>query len=60
MRRVMRSSWNSRLGNERCWRVHWPDSGDAPCKDANEALIRHGANVLRQCIDSAVPEGVAR
>ena len=24
-----------RLGKERCWRVRWPDSGDAPCKDAN-------------------------
>jgi twinkle protein len=21
-----------RLGKERCWRVRWPDTGDAPCK----------------------------
>src|SRR5262249_32175987 len=25
-----------RLGKERCWRVRWPDSGDSPCKDAND------------------------
>jgi twinkle protein len=42
-----------RLGKERCWRVRWPGSGDAPCKDANETLLRHGAEVLRECIEAA-------
>jgi twinkle protein len=44
-----------RLGKERCWRVRWPVSGDAPCKDANESLLMHGAEVLRECIDLAEP-----
>jgi twinkle protein len=44
-----------RLGRERCWRVRWPDAGDAPCKDANEVLLVHGAEVLRECIDNAEP-----
>jgi twinkle protein len=44
-----------RLGKERCWRVRWPDSEDAPCKDANETLYRHGADVLRECIERAEP-----
>ena len=48
-----------RLGKERCWRVRWPDSGDAPCKDANETLMRHGAQVLRECIDLAEPYPIA-
>jgi twinkle protein len=44
-----------RLGKERCWRVRWPDSGDSPCKDANETLLMHGAEVMRECIDLAEP-----
>jgi twinkle protein len=48
-----------RLGKERCWRVRWPDSGDAPCKDANEVLLMHGAEVLRECIDQAEPYPIA-
>jgi twinkle protein len=42
-----------RLGKERCWRVRWPDSADTPCKDANDVLLTHGANVLRECIELA-------
>lgn len=48
-----------RLGPERCWRVTWPDR----CKDADDVLMQHGADVLRQCIDDAKPfpiEGVLR
>jgi twinkle protein len=48
-----------RIGKERCWRVRWPDSGDAPCKDANETLLQHGAEVLRECIDGAEPYPIA-
>jgi twinkle protein len=48
-----------RLGRNRCWRVRWPDSGDAPCKDANEVLLLHGKEVLRECIDLAEPYPIA-
>jgi twinkle protein len=44
-----------RLGKERCWRAHWPDSGDVECKDANDVLLTHGAEVLRECIEAAEP-----
>jgi len=40
-----------RLGVERCARVAWPDG----CKDANEVLTKHGAEILKECIDSARP-----
>jgi twinkle protein len=46
-----------RLGPERCWRVTWPEG----CKDANEVLLRHGAELLHGCIEAAKPyplEGV--
>jgi twinkle protein len=48
-----------RLGKERCWRVRWPDSGDVQCKDANDVLLMHGADVLRECIDRAEPYPIA-
>jgi twinkle protein len=48
-----------RLGKERCWRVRWPDSGDVQCKDANEVLLTHGADVLRECIEHAEPYPIA-
>jgi twinkle protein len=48
-----------RLGKERCWRVRWPDAGDVQCKDANETLLAHGADVLRECIDTAEPYPIA-
>ena len=38
-----------RLGRERCLRVTWVKD----CKDANEVLIKHGAEVLAQCINNA-------
>jgi hypothetical protein len=40
-----------RLGPERCWFVTWPDG----CKDANDVLCKHGAAVLRACIEAAQP-----
>jgi twinkle protein len=40
-----------RLGQERCWRVTWPDGS----KDANDVLIQHGADTLRRCIQEAKP-----
>jgi twinkle protein len=48
-----------RLGKERCWRVRWPDAGDARCKDANDMLLLHGAEVLRECIEAAKPYPIA-
>jgi twinkle protein len=48
-----------RLGKERCWRVRWPDSGDVQCKDANDVLLMHGADVLRECIEHAEPYPIA-
>ena len=38
-----------RLGRERCSRVTWV----ANCKDANEVLMKHGVEILRECINSA-------
>ena len=44
-----------RLGRERCWRVTWPELGDAPRKDANEVLVLDGPKVLREVIENAQP-----
>jgi twinkle protein len=57
--RALEAELARRLGRERCWRVRWPDSNDAPCKDANETLVRHGPGVLRECIDAAQPYPIA-
>lgn len=43
------------LGRDKCLRVTWPTAGDAPCKDANDTLINHGKNILRECIELAQP-----
>jgi twinkle protein len=51
--RALEQELARRLGKERCWRVCWPDSGDVRCKDANDVLLMHGADVLRECIDHA-------
>jgi twinkle protein len=53
--RVLEEELARRLGKERCWRVRWPDSNDIVCKDANEVLIHHGPEVLRECIAAAEP-----
>lgn len=44
-----------RLGKDRCYRVRLPNMGDVQCKDANECLVDHGAEVLRECIANAEP-----
>lgn len=46
-----------RLGRERCLRVSAPIG----CKDANDVLLQHGVEILRDCINTASPypvEGV--
>jgi twinkle protein len=53
--KVLEEELARRLGREKCLRVNWPTAGDAPCKDANEVLMTHGADVLRECIDLAAP-----
>jgi len=40
-----------RIGREKCWSVVWPDG----CKDANDVLLKHGADALRAAIEEAVP-----
>ncbi|MGQ7939150.1 DnaB-like helicase C-terminal domain-containing protein [Paraburkholderia sp. D1E] len=40
-----------RLGREKCLVVQWP----ADCKDANEVLMKHGAEVIGDCISGARP-----
>ena len=40
-----------RLGRDKCLHVIWPTD----CKDANEVLIKHGVEVLRDCINDAKP-----
>jgi twinkle protein len=40
-----------RFGAEKCLIATWPDG----CKDANDVLMKHGAQVLRQRIEAAEP-----
>jgi twinkle protein len=44
-----------RLGKERCWRVTWPALNDIPVKDANDVLLAHGPEVLREMVEAAEP-----
>ena len=44
-----------RYGKHRCWRVTWPDSNDVACKDANEVLMTHGVQTLKECLEDAKP-----
>lgn len=44
-----------RFGKHRCWRVSFPEQYDIECKDANETLVVHGADVLRECVENATP-----
>jgi twinkle protein len=55
--RLLEDELARRLGREKCLRVAWPKD----CKDANEVLVKHGAETLRHCIEDAKPfpvEGV--
>ena len=38
-----------RIGMDKCLKILWPEG----CKDANDVLIRHGADALRRCIEAA-------
>jgi twinkle protein len=48
---VLRDELAIRLGRTRCWFVTYPKG----CKDANEVLVRHGADALRAMIADAKP-----
>ena len=40
-----------RLGWGRCSRVVWPEG----CKDANDVLIKHGAEAIKKAVENAIP-----
>ena len=44
-----------RVGRAKCWTVAWPEVDGAGPKDANEVLVEHGPDVLRECIELAEP-----
>lgn len=44
-----------RYGKHRCWTVTWPNGNDSKAKDANEVLLAHGPEVLREIITLAKP-----
>ena len=48
---VLRDELALRLGRPRCWYVSYPHG----CKDANEVLVRHGADALRELLEGAKP-----
>ena len=47
----IREELSRRLGRERCFMVDFPED----CKDANDVLIKHGIDVLTECINNAKP-----
>lgn len=47
--RKLEEELSRRLGRHRCARVTWPDG----CKDANDVLVKHGAEALASCIYDA-------
>lgn len=40
-----------RIGKHRCWTVDFPEG----CKDANDVLLKHGVETLRDCLEQAKP-----
>lgn len=49
--RILRDELAVRLGRTRCWYVTYPKG----CKDANEVLVKHGADALQDMIAAAQP-----
>ena len=47
----LRDELARRLRVERCYIVDWPEG----CKDANEVLVKHGAEYLAKCLTNAKP-----
>ena len=44
-----------RFGKDRCWIVQWPDLHDIPIKDANDVLVHHDKELLKEAISYAKP-----
>ena len=44
-----------RFGPERCFATFWPVNFDTICGDANETLICHGPEVVKECIVKSEP-----
>lgn len=44
-----------RIGRAKCWLVKWPKE----CKDANDTLLKHGPEAIKQAIENAEPWPVA-
>lgn len=52
---ILESELARRIGKEKCFRASWPEG----CKDANDVLIKHGAEKLRECLSDARPYPIA-
>ena len=48
---ALREELARRLGRHRCWIADWPEG----CKDASDALARHGPDAVRDAIERATP-----
>lgn len=47
----LREELAKRIGRDKCWLVSWPEG----CKDANDVLMQHGADALKQALNDARP-----
>ena len=52
--RALQEELARRIGREKCWLVDWPED----CKDANDVLLKHGPERLRECVDRARPHPI--
>lgn len=48
---ILREELARRLGRNRCWIVKWPQG----CKDAGDALMEFGVDVVNECLENAKP-----
>jgi len=44
-----------RIGKDKCWKLEYPEE----CKDANDVIVKHGKDVLREIVENAQPYPVA-
>lgn len=49
--RLLKEELARRIGKEKCWIVEYPEG----CKDANDVLVKHGAQALAIIIENAKP-----
>ena len=48
---ALRDELARRIGKDKCWIIRYPEG----CKDANEVLIKHGSNFLKELVENAEP-----